>query len=57
MKTKTIDCVEMKRKGAAIVQEKIAGMSPREELVFWRRQTEALRLRQTQLQKKRKKAI
>jgi hypothetical protein len=57
MKTKAFDCVEMKRQGAAIVQEKIAGMSVKQELDYWRRQTNALRKRQNQIQRKRKKSI
>jgi hypothetical protein len=46
MKTKTFDCVEMKRRGAAVVQDKIAGMTPGQELQFWREQTELLRQQQ-----------
>lgn len=46
MKTKTFDCVEMKRRGAAMVQEKVAGMTPEQELQFWRQQTELLRQEQ-----------
>jgi hypothetical protein len=50
MKTKTFDCVEMKRRGAAMVQEKIAGMTPKQELQFWREQTELLRQEQKKIQ-------
>ncbi len=46
MKTKTFDCVEMKRRGAARVQEAIAGMAPQQESQYWRDQTERLRKRQ-----------
>jgi hypothetical protein len=46
MKTKTFDCVEMKRRGAALVQEKVAGMTREQELQFWREQTELLRQQQ-----------
>ena len=28
MKTKTFDCVEMKRRGAALVRQETAGMTP-----------------------------
>ncbi len=49
MKTKTFDCVEMKRRGAAAVQQQIAGMTPEEELEFWRKQTELLRQRQREI--------
>ena len=53
MKTKTFDCVEMKRRGAAIVQQKIAGMTPQEELEFWREQTELLRRAQKEARQTR----
>jgi len=43
MKTKTFDCVEMKRRGAEKVQEEIAGMTPAQELAYWQRGTEELR--------------
>jgi hypothetical protein len=46
MKTKTFDCVEMKRQGAEWVQKQIAGMSPQEELDFWKKQTQNLRRQQ-----------
>ena len=46
MKTKTFDCVEMKRHGATLVQEKVAGMTREQELQFWREQTELLRQQQ-----------
>ncbi|MFQ5353217.1 MAG: hypothetical protein ACE5D3_09130, partial [Candidatus Binatia bacterium] len=50
MKTKTFDCVEMKRRGAARVQEAIAGMEPQQESQYWRDQTERLRKRQQEIQ-------
>ena len=50
MKTKTFDCVEMKRRGAAQVQQKVAGMTPQQELEYWREQTQQLRRRQRELQ-------
>lgn len=34
--TKTFDCVEMKRKGAELVQKKIAGMSFDQKVNYWR---------------------
>jgi hypothetical protein len=46
MKTKTFDCIEMKRRGAAIVQARISRMTPEEELQFWQEQTDRLRERQ-----------
>ena len=53
MKNKTFDCVEMKRRGAAGVQERIAKMTPEQELDFWRNETEALRRRQDELRQAR----
>ena len=47
-KTKTFDCVAMKRRGAALLREKLKGMSEEEELEFWRRGTEELRRRQAE---------
>ena len=44
-KAKTFDCVEMKRKGAARVREKLKDMSPEEQIQFWRRRAEELRRR------------
>lgn len=52
MKTKTFDCVEMKRKGAEKVQGEIAGMTLEEELAYWQRGTEELRA----MQESRRKA-
>lgn len=52
-KTKSFDCVEMKRQGAARVQALIAGMTPEEELEFWRKQTEELRKQQEQIRRTR----
>ena len=43
MKTKTFDWVEMKRMGAAMVQEQISGMSLQDELAYWRQGTRILR--------------
>lgn len=44
-KAKTFDCVEMKRKGAARLCEKLKNMSPEEQIQFWRRRAEELRRR------------
>ncbi len=46
MKKKTFDCVEMKRRGAEHVRNQIAGMTPQQELEFWRKRTDELRNRQ-----------
>lgn len=53
MKTKTFDCVEMKREGARRVYEMTRGMTPEEELAFWRTRTKALRARKTSARGKR----
>ena len=49
MRTKTFDCVEMKRRGAAALQAKLAGMTRDEELEFWHRENEVLRELQQKL--------
>ena len=49
MKTKTFDCVEMKRRGAEEVQAALAGLTPEEELAFWQRGTAELERRQAQV--------
>ncbi len=46
MKTKTFDCVEMKRQGAEKVQQELAGMTLEEETAFWQSGTEELKQRQ-----------
>jgi hypothetical protein len=45
MKTKSFDCVEMKRLGAERVQKELVGLTPQEQLEYWRQQTEELRER------------
>jgi len=49
MKTKTFDCVEMKRRGAEWVQKRLASMTPEQELEYWRQQTEELRREQQRI--------
>ena len=48
MKTKTFDCVEMKRRGAELIRKRLEGKTFEERLEYWRKGTEELR----QLQKK-----
>jgi hypothetical protein len=43
MKTKTFDCVEMKRRGAEYVYNIIKDMTPAQEVEYWRQRTEELR--------------
>lgn len=38
---KKFDCVEMKRRGAKIVQKEIAGMTQAQELEYWKKRTDA----------------
>jgi len=42
MKTKTFDCIAMKRRGARQVYERTKDMTPAEELAYWRRRGEEL---------------
>jgi hypothetical protein len=43
MKTKTFDCVEMKRRGAEHVYSIIKDMTAAEEIAYWRKRTQELR--------------
>ena len=51
MKTKTFDCVQMKRQGAEQVMKQLKGMTLSEQLAYWQKGTEELRTRQQSLQK------
>jgi hypothetical protein len=42
MANKVFDCVEMKRRGAERVLAETAGMTPGQELEYWRAETEKL---------------
>jgi hypothetical protein len=52
MKAKTFDCVEMKRRGADQLQQRLAGMPPLQELEFWHKQTDEIRRRQQDIRQK-----
>jgi hypothetical protein len=39
---KKFDCVEMKHKGAEVVQARLAGMTREEQLAYWEERTRAL---------------
>jgi hypothetical protein len=39
---KKFDCVELKHKGADVVQARLAGMTREEQLVYWEERTRAL---------------
>lgn len=43
MKTKTFDCVEMKRRAADKIYEEIKDKSVAEQVVYWREATEQLK--------------
>ena len=53
---KKFDCVEMKRRGGALVYERLKGMSAEEEIEYWRRRTEELRKEQAEARARLKKA-
>jgi hypothetical protein len=50
VKTKTFDCVEMKRRGAELVQKQLEGKSLAQQLEYWQKGTEELK----KLQKRKK---
>lgn len=50
MKTKTFDCVEMKRRGAMRIHERLKGMSLEEQIEYWRKRSEDFRREQEMLQ-------
>ena len=50
MKTKTFDCVNMKRLGAELVRKQLEGKSLKQQLEYWQKGTEALRQLQIQVQ-------
>ena len=49
---KTFDCVEMKRKGAELLQKKLAGLTLEEELKFCAEKTNKLKQAQKRSQLK-----
>lgn len=50
---KEFDCVKMKRKGAAILKKKLAGLTLEEELKFWQKRTNELKKEQQKLRMKK----
>jgi len=50
MKTKTFDCVKMKRRGAELVQKRLKGKSLAQKLEYWQKGTAELE----KLQKRKK---
>ena len=49
MKTKTFDCVEMKRKAAARIHEQIGHLTLAEKIEYWRLRSEEFRAEQEEL--------
>jgi hypothetical protein len=52
MKTKAFDCVEMKRRGAEAVRQRTAGMTPKQEIEYWRKRGEEFHHEQLRLKAK-----
>ena len=48
MKTKTFDCVKMKRRGAELVQKQLEGKSRAQQLEYWQKGTDELKKLQEQ---------
>lgn len=40
MKTKAFDCVEMKRRGAESLRQRLTGMTLEQEIEYWRQRSE-----------------
>ena len=49
MKIKTFDCVEMKRRGAELVRQRLAGMTLEQEIEYWRQRSEQFQRDQERL--------
>ena len=43
MKNKSFDCVEMKRKGAEAIYQKVSSLSREQQLEYWRKGSASLR--------------
>ena len=53
MKTKTFDCVQMKRQGAELVRQQLEGKSFEQQVEYWRKGTEELKKLQSQASEKK----
>ena len=53
MKTKTFDCLRMKREGAEQVMKRLERKSPAEQLEYWEQGTEDLKRRRQKLKENR----
>ena len=51
MKTKTFDCVQMKRQGAELVRKQLEGKSLEQQLEYWQKGTSELKKLQKQAKK------
>ncbi len=49
MKTKTFDCVEMKRRAAARIHEQTASLTLEQKIEYWRRRSVEFRAEQEEL--------
>ena len=45
MKTKTFDCVEMQHRGALRIYEETKGMTVKQQVAYWKKQTAVLKRR------------
>jgi hypothetical protein len=57
VKTKTLDAVELKRRGAERIQAQIAAMTQAQQIAFWQQRTLALQARQQERKEKQIRAI
>ncbi len=57
MKITKFNCVEMKRRGAEKVAEKIKNMTKKQELIFWQKQTQQLKNYQKLIKQSKKVSI
>ena len=53
MKTKTFDCIRMKRQGAEQVMKHLEGKTVQEQLEYWQKGTEELKKHQQALKENR----
>ncbi len=53
MKTRTFDCVRMKRRGAELVREQLEGKSFEQQLEYWQKGTDQLKELQGQAKAKK----
>jgi hypothetical protein len=49
MKTKKFDCVEMKRRGAARIHERLKDLTLQQRIEYWRRRSDEFRREQQEI--------